>query len=151
MKKIAEWWHSYRMIAAILAGVRHIFKLHPYNLDINLATGDRQLTWVRNTLGYLELPPLALKWLVWRHDRLVDFVNALVLETASREDMYDVAWRHYNEHICGEPDNVQQMQVGETLTPEEIYDRTKQTLTQAQEDLAKPQSDVVKKGKYEDG
>ena len=151
MKKIPEWWHSYRMIAAILAGVRHIFKLHPYNTDINLATGDRQLEWVRNTIGYLEMPKLVRKWVIWRHDRTVDFVNALVMERANRSDGYTEAWAYYNEHVCVEPleNTVLEMKIGETpsaaeasaITREEVYDQTKNLVLQ----------DKPKKGKYEDG
>ena len=57
MKKILEWWHSYRLIAGILVGVRSLLKVTEYNKQLNLATTIRRYEWCIGTSNYLEFGP----------------------------------------------------------------------------------------------
>jgi hypothetical protein len=68
VKKFMEWWHSYRLIVHVLAGVRSLLKVAKYNKQLNLATTIRQYDWAVGTTNWVELGPFR-KLTIWHLKR----------------------------------------------------------------------------------
>lgn len=105
MKKLREWWYSYRLIVCLLSGASALLNNAKYNKVLNLATARRQGEWCISTYSYVDLGPFS-RLVAWRIERFRKKIEAFNFHGYSYIDLYDTAMQHYNaaEHKLDHPE-----------------------------------------------
>lgn len=90
MKRLFEWWHSYRLIVMTLKGVTALLNNSKYNKKLNLAFAVRGYEWCVDTYPYTNLGPFD-KLVVWKVRRVEKKLNSFNFAGFKYTDGWDDA------------------------------------------------------------